>query len=269
MAEARTGQRRGPPGLDRIVTQLTPDQRAKLELSRRQHRREAQRRRAAAITAEVVGTLIVTFATLAPDALARGLGFPLGYAVQVGCTGIATMVVIYALGDVSGAHTNPVMTVAFALRGDFFWSRVPEYLVAQFAGAVAAAALVLGMLHPPAAAMHPQHALGLGSAFTMEIVLTAILVLVALATAHKARFLGPQTAFANGATTLFDRLVGYNVSGGSMNPARTLGPALVFGWTSDWWVYALAPLLGCVLAVALTWYLVGGPNDQEAQKSHG
>ncbi len=74
--------------------------------------------------------------------------------------------------------------------------------------------------------------------------LTAILVLVAVSTANKARFIGPQSAFANGATTIFDRLVGYHVSTGSMNPARTLGPLLLVGGSANWWVFVLGPLLG-------------------------
>jgi len=103
----------------------------------------------AKLVAEFVGTIVVTFGTVAPAALATGLGFPLGYAVEFGCTGIATTIVIYALGTVSGGHTNPCTTVAFALRGDFAWRRVPGYVAAQFAGAATAGALVLA-IPPPA-----------------------------------------------------------------------------------------------------------------------
>src|SRR5947209_10246588 len=203
---------------------LTPDQRAKLVRERRKHRERDWRRHLACYTAEFVGTLIVTLGSFAPVVLENGLGFQLGYVVMASCTGIATMIVIYALGRVSGAHTNPITTIAFALRGDFDWSRVPGYVAVQFLGAIAAAALLLGILHPDPGRLHAALALGPWPAFWLEIVLTVILVLVALSTANKARFIGPQTALANGATTVFDRLIGFHVSTGSMNPARTLGP---------------------------------------------
>ncbi|HTJ28521.1 MAG TPA: aquaporin [Candidatus Limnocylindria bacterium] len=222
----------------------------------------------ASVGAEFVGTLIVTLGTVAPEALERGLGVQLGYAVQASCTGIATMIVIYALGEVSGAHTNPVITLAFALRGDFYWSRVPEYVAAQFAGAIAAGALVLAILHPGAAALHTSLMFGVWPAFWLEIVLTTLLVLVALSTANEARFIGPQVAFANGATTIFDRLIGLKVSSGSMNPARTLGPALLAGGSAGWWVFVWGPLCGCLIAVALTWILHGEPTADEERKSH-
>jgi aquaporin Z len=179
------------------------------------------------------------------------------------------MIVIYALGQTSGAHTNPVTTIAFALRGDFDWSRVPAYIVVQFLGAIAAGALVLGILHPNRSALHAKLALGAWPAFWLEIVLTVILVIVAISTANKARFIGPQTAFANGATTVFDRLIGYYVSTGSMNPARTLGPALLIGGMRDWWVFAFGPLVGAVIAVFVLYVIQGGPNESEAQHSAG
>lgn len=206
---------------------------------------------------------------MVPDALDRGLALHLGYGVRAACTGIATMIVIYALGNISGAHTNPVTTIAFALRGDFNWSRVPRYVLAQFAGAVAAGATVLAILHPPAAALRSEMVLGPWAAFWLEILLTMILVLINIATAHQGRIIGAQSAVANGGTTIFDRWISYPISGGSMNPARTLGPAIVTGALGSWWVYVFAPLIGCFIAVALTWLMVGGPNESEAQKTGG
>ncbi len=109
----------------------------------------------------------------------------------------------------------------------------------------------------------------IGAGVLAEIALAAIPVLVAISTANKARFIGPQTAFANGATTIFDRLIGYHISTGSMNPARTLGPLLLLGGSPDWWVFVFGPLLGAALAVWLTWLIHGGPNEQESHQSHG
>jgi glycerol uptake facilitator-like aquaporin len=118
------------------------------------------RGRVASITAEFVGTIVVTLATLGPAAVARSLGMHLGYAVETGTTGIGTMVVIYSLRYVSGAHTNPCTTIAFALFGDFDWKRVPGYVAAQFLGAFCAGELVLGILHPARNALLPEMALG-------------------------------------------------------------------------------------------------------------
>jgi aquaporin Z len=249
--------------------QLTPRQRAKLDRERRKHRERDWRRHVACYTAEFVGTLIVTLGSFAPVALQDGLGLHLGYVVVASCTGIATMIVIYALGQVSGAHTNPITTIAFALRGDFDWSRVPGYVAVQFLGAIAAGAIVIAILQPDRSMLHAKLALGPWPAFWLEIVLTVILVTVAMSTANKARFIGPQTALANGATTVFDRLIGYHVSTGSMNPARTLGPALLLGGTRDWWVFTFGPLIGAVIAVALVYVIQGSPNESESQHSEG
>jgi aquaporin Z len=205
----------------------------------------------ASLIAEFVGTAIVTLGTVAPAVIARGLGFHLGYAVEMGTTGLATMVVIYSFRYVSGAHTNPCTTLAFALRKDFDWVRVPGYIVVQFLGAVAAGALVLAIFHAPRGALLPTMSLGTWPAFWLEIVLTTVLVLVALSTANVARFIGPEAALANGGTTIVDRWIGGYISSGSMNPARTLGPAIVAGGFASWWVYLVAPLIGTLIAVAL------------------
>lgn len=247
--------------------QLTAEQRDKIVRSRRAWPRRERRREASRIAAEFCGTLIVTLATVGPSALERGLGLHVGYAVLFGCTGVASAIVIYAFGPISGAHVNPCMTLGFALRGDFDWSRVPGYLAAQALGAVAAGALVLAILHPQHAALQPALTLGPWPAFWLEIVLTAILILVGITTANEARFIGAETAIANGGTTLMLRWVGGWISGGSMNPFRTLGPALLVGGTTAWWVFASAPLIGTSIAVALAWLLAGAPTETEAQKS--
>jgi glycerol uptake facilitator-like aquaporin len=205
----------------------------------------------ASLIAEFVGTVVVTIASVAPAAVARGLGIHLGYAVETGTTGLATMVVIYSLRNVSGAHTNPCTTLAFALRRDFDWRRVPGYVVVQFLGAIAAGGIVVAILHPAREALLPEMSLGPWPAFWLEIVLTTILVLVALSTANVARFIGPEAAIANGATTVVDRWIGGHISSGSMNPARTLGPAIVAGGFGAWWIYVVAPLIGTAIAVAL------------------
>ncbi len=203
------------------------------------------------IAAEFFGTFVVTFASIAPAAVARALGMRLGYAVEMGCTGVAATAMIYALRYVSGAHMNPCITISFALRGDFDWRRVPGYVVVQFLGAAAAGAFVLSAIAADRTALLPQMLLGAWPAFWLEIFLTAVIIVVAHSTANVARFIGPEAALANGATTLLARWIGGRVSSGSMNPARTLGPALVAGGFADWWVYATAPLIGMAIGVAI------------------
>ncbi len=220
----------------------------------------------ASLLAEFIGTVIVTLGSVAPAVIARGLGFHLGYAVETGTTGLATMVVIYSFRNVSGAHTNPCTTLAFALRKDFHWSRVPGYIAMQFLGAIAAGALVLAIFHPPRSALLPEMSLGIWPAFWLEILLTTVLIIVALSTANVARFIGPEAAIANGGTTVVDRWIGGHVSSGSMNPARTLGPAIVAGGFSAWWIYVVAPLIGMLVAVALVaamWHTPVGDHPQQ------
>lgn len=220
----------------------------------------------ASIVAEFAGTVVVTLGTIAPAALARGLGLHLGYAVETGGTGIATMAMIYSLRYVSGAHFNPCTTLAFAARGDFAWRRVPAYIAVQFLGAIAAGALILWTLHPAREALLPEMRFGVQAAFCLEVVLSSILILVAISTANAARFIGPEAAIANGGATVLDRWIGGHVSSGSMNPARTLGPALLVGGFPAWWIYIAAPLIGTAIALALVtamWRTERAPESDE------
>ena len=207
---------------------------------------------AASLVAEFVGTIIVTFATVAPAVIARGLGLNLGYPVEMATTGLATMVMIYSLRNVSGAHFNPCTTIAFALREDFGWTRVPGYVVMQFAGAIAAGAIVLGIFHAAARRAAAGDGAGrCGRRSGWRSCSRRSLVLVALSTANVARFIGPESAIANGATTVLARWIGGHVSSGSMNPARTLGPAIIAGGFGGWWIYVVAPLIGMAIAVGI------------------
>ncbi|MBV8371454.1 MAG: aquaporin [Candidatus Eremiobacteraeota bacterium] len=223
----------------------------------------------ASLLAEFIGTAIVTLGTVGPAVIARGLGFHLGYAVETGTTGLATMVIIYSFRNVSGAHTNPCTTLAFALRKDFHWARVPGYIAVQFLGAIAAGALMLAIFQAPRTALLPEMSLGIWPAFWLEIVLTTVLIIVALSTANAARFIGPEAAIANGATTVVDRWIGGHISSGSMNPARTLGPAIVAGGFGAWWVYVVAPLIGMLVAVALVSAMWRAPDGAGAQQQGG
>jgi len=167
--------------------------------------------------------------------------------------------IILFMGTVSGAHLNPAVSIAFAARGNFPWKRVPAYIAAQFVGACLATLLLWGMLGKYGAAglTLPGHGVSNLTAVLMEMVLTTALVSVILGTASGAQALGPIAALGVGSYIILAGMWGAPVSGASMNPARSLGPALVLNdWTS-WWVYLVGPIAGGLIAVGIAWILRG------------
>jgi len=178
---------------------------------------------------------------------------------------LMVMAVILFMGGVSGAHLNPAVTVAFALRGNFPWRRVPSYVAAQLAGAVLAPLLLIGLIggHGSAGLTLPGPGISTPVAFGWEALLTTGLISVVLGTASGAQQLGPIAAFGVGSYLALAGLFGAPVSGASMNPARSLGPALVLAdWTS-WWAYLAGPLVGAVIAVSIA-YILRGPGGGSA-----
>jgi aquaporin Z len=190
---------------------------------------------------------------------------------QVVAPGLMVMAVIYFMGTVSGAHLNPAVTIAFALRRNFPWRRVPGYVGAQFAGSVLAA----GFLRAAFGDIGHLGATGPGpgtNALTtvlVELVLTAGLVSVVLGTASGARNIGANAALAVGGYISLAGLWAAPVSGASMNPARSLGPALVGGQWADWWAYVVGPLAGGALAVGFAWVLRGPPSQAGDEAAQG
>lgn len=166
-------------------------------------------------------------------------------------TGLLIMAMIYTMGDVSGAHFNPAVTFAFALRRAFPWSRVPEYWLAQLTGAFAAAALLLSLFGPVESlgATLPSAGFGNGQAVIMEVLLTLMLVSVILGTASRHRIVGSEAALAVGGTIALCSLFSRPVSGASMNPARSLAPAALGGQSGTVWIYLVGPFIGATLAV--------------------
>src|SRR5262252_731833 len=179
--------------------------------------------------------------------------------------GLMVMAVILFMGAVSGAHLNPAVSVAFALRGDFPWRRVGPYIVAQFAGAVLATLLLEALIGKQGSSglTLPGPGVSTGIALAWEALLTTGLVSVVLGTASGAQQLGPIAALGVGSYIILAGLFGAPVSGASMNPARSLGPALVLGdWTS-WWAYLAGPLIGAAIAVGIA-YILRGPGGGAA-----
>ena len=199
------------------------------------------------LLAEAIGTFALVFAgcgSIVVDAKTAAIGH-VGVALTFG---LVIMVMIYALGHISGAHFNPAVTFAFALTRHFPWSRAVGYWTAQAAGAVAAAAIVLGSLgsHAHDGATLPSGSQG--QTFLWELVLTFFLMLVIMAVATDTRAVGEAAAIAIGGTVGLDAMFGGPVTGASMNPARSLGPALVSGDLHALWLYLVAPPVGAALA---------------------
>jgi aquaporin Z len=184
-------------------------------------------------------------------------------AAAVVAPGLMVTAIILFMGAVSGAHLNPAVSLAFALRGDFPWKRVPGYILIQLTGAALACLflrLVFGNREHLGATL-PGPGYTSWQALLMEIVLTALLVSVILGTASAAQNVGAIAALGVGGYIALAGLWAAPVSGVSMNPARSFGPALVSGdWTS-YWVYIAGPIAGTLIAVGCALVLRGRGGD--------
>ena len=181
------------------------------------------------------------------------------------------LAVIYFMGSVSGAHINPAVTFAFALRRNFPWVRAPGYVAAQMLGAVAGAAvaaLILGT-HGALGATSPGPNISSWKAVGIELLLTTVLVNTILGTASHSGFLGPNAAIPVGSYIALAGLWAAPLTGASMNPARSIGPDLVWDHLSLTWIYVLAPFLGSAAAVGIEWALKGKPTRAGARAAQG
>src|SRR5499433_3782581 len=209
---------------------------------------------------ELLGTFFLVLVAVGGGMVSTRFG---GNAVPYGAKVVAPALMVAAIilfmGTVSGAHLNPAVSVAFAARGDFPWKRVPAYIVAQLLGAVLATLLLWAFLGKQGSAglTLPGGGISTATAMLWELVLTAGLVSVILGTASGAQQIGTLAAIGVGSYIALAGLWGYPVSGASMNPARSLGPALVKGdWTS-WWAYLVGPVAGGLVAVGIAFILRG------------
>ena len=211
-----------------------------------------------ALVAEAIGTFALVFAgagAVVVDARTHQLSH-VGVAITFG---LVIMAMIYAVGHISGAHFNPAVSFAFALTRHFPWPRVVAYWAAQLTGALLAAALIRGSLGADAHTGATLPSGSQGQSFLWELVLTFFLMFVIMAAATDTRAVGEAAAIAIGGTVGLDAMFGGPVSGASMNPARSIGPAFVSGDLHALWLYVVAPLAGATLG-ALAYQFIRGES---------
>jgi aquaporin Z len=210
--------------------------------------------------AELLGTFFLVLVAVGAGMVnAKFGGHVIGLAAVVTAPGLMVGAIILSMGSVSGAHLNPGVSLAFAMRGDFPWKRVPGYVVAQFAGACLATLLLVALIGAQGTAglTLPGPSIPSMTAMIWEMVLTVGLVSVILGTSSGAQNVGALNAPAVAGYIALAGLWGAPVSGASMNPVRSLGPALVLGHGEAWWVYLVGPVAGAVVSVGIAHVLRG------------
>lgn len=215
--------------------------------------------------AEFIGTfaltLVIAGSVVIPSA-SQSTVLPAAVAVAGGLT---LMALVYSIGRLSGAHVNPAVTLAIALRGDFAWKDVPLYWIAQLIGGILAAAVLLGTFGNVAhlGSTLPSPATSAAQVFVLEMIMTAILVTVVLSvTKEPSTQIGHNAGLAIGAALTLCMLLGITASGASLNPARSIGPALLSGSTQLLWIYIVAPMVGALIAAGIDIVIHGSKRSQ-------
>lgn len=201
--------------------------------------------------AELIGTFALVFCgtgAIVINEQSKGAITHVGIAITFG---LIVMAMIYALGDISGAHMNPAVTIAFTVANRFQLKQVLPYIISQTVGGVLAS-LSLKYLFPSNQTLGAT--LPAGSAlqsFVLEFILTFFLMLVIINVATGSKEQGMFAGLAIGSTVLLEAMFAGPISGASMNPVRSIAPALVSGHTEHLWVYIMAPILGALFAIAI------------------
>jgi aquaporin Z len=208
---------------------------------------------------ELLGTFFLVLVAAGGGMMGHAFPGVISRTAAVVAPALMVMAIILFMGKVSGAHLNPAVSIAFALRRDFPWWRVPGYVVVQLAGATLAALFLHSVINVSAmyGSNYPAHGYSNMAAFWMELILTMGLVSVILGTASGAQNIGIIGAFGVGSYIALAGLWGSPISGASMNPARTFGPDLVSTTFTGYWVYIAGPIAGAALAVVIAFVLRG------------
>ncbi|WCJ25715.1 Aquaporin NIP2-1 [Euphorbia peplus] len=210
------------------------------------------------VGAEVIATYIMVFVTCGTAALSDQGRIPQLAASLAG--GLIVTVMIYAVGHISGAHMNPAVTLAFASIGKFPWNQVPFYGAAQVTGSICASFTLKALLEPIKDLGTTSPSGSDVQALIMEIVATFTMMFVASAVATDTKAIGELAGIAVGSSVCITSILAGPVSGGSMNPARTLGPAIASGYYKGLWVYFVGPVVGTLLG-AWSYNLIKLPDE--------
>ena len=215
---------------------------------------------------ELLGTFFLVLAAAGGGMMGHAFPGVISHTAAVTAPALTVMAVILFMGRISGAHLNPAVSIAFALRRDFPWSRVPGYVVVQLIGATLAALVLHAVINVSAryGSNYPASGHSGMAAFWMELILTTGLVSVILGTASGAQSVGVIGAFGVGSYIALAGLWGSPISGASMNPARTFGPDLASTTFTSYWVYIAGPIAGAVIAVGIAFILRGRGGDKSA-----
>ncbi len=200
--------------------------------------------------AEILGTFSLVFcgtAAMAVNEITNGIVTHPGVAIT---WGLIVMAMIYAFGDISGAHLNPAVTIAFAYAKKFSWREVPKYIIAQVLGAVIASIFVWFLFPESAYIGATLPTIDPLRAFVLEVLLSFFLMLVIINVSTGAKEIGVIAGIAIGGVVLLEAMFAGPMTNASMNPARSIGPALVSGHLEHLWLYLSAPILGMILAVS-------------------
>ena len=218
------------------------------------------------LASEIFGSFFLVLVAAGGDMVGHAFPGSIGNAAVVVAPGLMVMAMIMFMGRVSGAHFNPMVSVGFALRGEFPWKRVPGYILAQFIGGVVAVLLLQQIVHTSGqwAMTVPGHHVSSLAAIGAEAVLTMGLLSVILGTASGAQQVGILGAVAVGGYIALAGLWASPLSGASMNPMRSLAPDLVSLHFHAWAVYVIGPFVGMCLAVAMAYVLRGPGGDRTA-----
>jgi aquaporin Z len=208
---------------------------------------------------ELLGTFFLVLAAAGGGMMGHAFPGVISHTAAVTAPALTVLAIILFMGKISGAHLNPAVSIAFALRRDFPWNRVPGYIVVQLAGATLAAWVLHAIVNVSASygSNYPAKGYSAGAAFWMELILTTGLVSVILGTASGAQNVSIIGAFGVGSYIALAGLWGSPISGASMNPARTFGPDLASTTFTSYWVYIAGPIAGAVVAVGIAFVLRG------------
>lgn len=199
--------------------------------------------------AEIIGTFALVFCGTGAMVINEFTG---GTVTHVGIAitfGLIVMGMIYAFGDISGAHMNPAVTIAFAYAKNFPWKEVPLYALAQLIGAFLASGILLYLFPESETLGATLPKLAVMKVFVLELLLSFFLMVVIINVSTGSKEVGVIAGAAIGGIVLLEAMFAGPVTGASMNPARSISPAVVSGNIADLWVYIFAPIVGCLLAV--------------------